>query len=432
MRKIFLTSGLVVCMACPAFANLNADGTIAGTGNPNAETPVAADPATCQYPTLLGYDGTSTFTAQWGKNWYEITVDSNLGSTTITGGSTAAAPTKLYTMKGQSGVYQTRTGDSDANYAFTDWVAGNGDVLTTDPTGITVNYTLNDVIPAGRSQADFTTAASSVEAQRAFLGFFNSASGSDQYIDASGNLTPLGASTASAASEDTTWYAQWSTVHPTVTNPVLPGYTFQGWSDTSGGAVISDFANHKIGQNTNLYAIWQANNIKVKFNCARPQAGANIPGTQNTYAVNATGALSSDPVDHEIAMDGSDYLTEECTLQGWTFVGWNCASGLTTDSAATLAVVDITKAQLETTSGNNTGYQVFMKSSSDVTCTAVWTQNEIGLTWKDGTTASGGNTITVGTESESCDYDGGITLPDAPSRAGYTFEGWSVSNTAAN
>ena len=48
---------------------------------------------------------------------------------------------------------------------------------------------------------------------------------------------------------------------------------------------------------------------------------------------------------------------------------------------------------------------------------ADWEANTINVRWYNGNTLMTSNT---------CVYDGGLTIPDAPSRTGYTFTGWRV------
>ena len=56
---------------------------------------------------------------------------------------------------------------------------------------------------------------------------------------------------------------------------------------------------------------------------------------------------------------------------------------------------------------------------------ADWEQNTINLHWYNGNTE-----LTVPAESQSCVYDGGLTLPaTTPTRIGYTFTGWHARPT---
>ncbi|MFQ6696057.1 MAG: hypothetical protein ACLRFF_03450 [Alphaproteobacteria bacterium] len=54
-----------------------------------------------------------------------------------------------------------------------------------------------------------------------------------------------------------------------------------------------------------------------------------------------------------------------------------------------------------------------------------WAPNHITLNWYEDSSAT--TPMTVGTASQSCDYDGALTIPAPPAaRTGYTFKGWRV------
>ena len=58
---------------------------------------------------------------------------------------------------------------------------------------------------------------------------------------------------------------------------------------------------------------------------------------------------------------------------------------------------------------------------------ADWTANTINLEWYNEDTK-----LTVPTTSNTCTYDGGITLPSTnPTKTGYTFKGWKVRSAAS-
>ena len=64
-------------------------------------------------------------------------------------------------------------------------------------------------------------------------------------------------------------------------------------------------------------------------------------------------------------------------------------------------------------------------TTGPATLNARWSANTIILNWQPGDDA----TFTApvqGNAAYSCEYDGGITLPTAPTRSGYTFGGWRV------
>ena len=69
-------------------------------------------------------------------------------------------------------------------------------------------------------------------------------------------------------------------------------------------------------------------------------------------------------------------------------------------------------------------------TTGPATLNARWTANTIILNWNAGNDA----TFTAPAQNDaaySCEYDGGITLPTAPTRSGYTFGGWRVGAAAA-
>ena len=69
-------------------------------------------------------------------------------------------------------------------------------------------------------------------------------------------------------------------------------------------------------------------------------------------------------------------------------------------------------------------------TTGPATLNARWTANTIILNWQPGDDA----TFTAPAQNDaaySCEYDGGITLPTAPTKSGYTFGGWRVGAAAA-
>jgi len=73
MKKIFLTSGIILCMACPAFAALqNGDIDVSNDGKVLYGSDPAAD-ANCSYRTLKAYSGTVAFEPVWDAAQYSVT-----------------------------------------------------------------------------------------------------------------------------------------------------------------------------------------------------------------------------------------------------------------------------------------------------------------------------------------------------------------------
>ncbi len=408
MKRIFLTSGLVLCMACPAFAD------------------VTAGANQCIQSNIGVSQGSTNLKANWTVNYEAMTLNENDGTTTAAGGVTGdQRPTDIF-LVGGNGIYK-RTGDSEATYVFTQ-VANGGSVLTA-PTGISVTYNINNNLPTGHAASELTTASGATTLPRVFQGYYPYGTTTENYgsatanINSSGNLTPTGATNATGYNNSQPWIAIYNKVSPQVTEPVLPGYSFQGWhvgSDTTTLVSTATVNGTLIGQTTDLTAIWNANDIRINFNC---KTAGTTPTPSGTYAFVAGdhGTADDDPTSASgymlIAMDGHNTITSSCTLTGWTFDGWDCTDNALKDNQNT---------SLNGTIATST--DVYMKSSNTVTCNAVWHQNNIGITYD----SAGGTTIPTNAQTpnawESCDYDGTVTLPTAPTRTGYTFSGWTVAN----
>jgi len=407
MKKIFLTSGLVLCMACPAFAGNPTGGSATTDIDANAET------GSCVIGTL-GTDQDNyetTFTAKWNENFNEITMDEN----TANGGlaSPAITPDPLYAVNGISAVWTQK----DNNNNFVDAnkkVLNDTGVLSQIPSGKTVTFTtLDNNVAANTSPVQ--TSGTVTPAPRTFKGMYNAATGGTEMISASGQLTG-GAAAASALNADTTWYAQYNCATPTLTDPVRAGYRFDGWTTDAAGqtpytACIDDTVS-------TLYAQWTALPTTITFTCSAPAtAGNRVPtmnGGENPTANEQTGIYSSSM---SVDMDASASIGTNCALEGYEFRGWDCTDGaLTYDAAGTQFDRPI-----------HEGDTFYMKSASAVTCTAVWGSNTIYTVFDD----NDATTPSVGGDA-SCQYGTSFNLPTAPSRTGYTFDGWEATQVQAH
>ena len=140
-------------------------------------------------------------------------------------------------------------------------------------------------------------------------------------------------------------------------------YRFTGWADSSGKLLTSET---KIYGNTTYYARFEANDriYTISFDTGGGTAVDQITGTYNT-AVTAPAAP---------------------TKTGYTFAGWDT--------------------------------KIPEKLTEDLTITAKWNINQYTITFVDGD-----NKIASITQ----DYGTSVTAPAAPTRTGYTFDGWSRS-----
>ena len=393
MKRIFLTSGLVLCMACPAFA-------IGPSGNG------AGQCTTANLGTSTDGDNVQ-LSAIWTDAYNTIDLNENVANGGV---AQTITPDPIYSVSGTAAVWTQK--DSNNNFVDANKKSDGDVVVTVLPTnGKQVTFTNLDMnIPAG--QSGVTSSGSVVAATRQLTGFYDSATGGNQMITAGGALTPDGASNASSANTST-WYAQYACATPTLTDPVRPGYTFTGWTTDQAGttpytACIEDTV-------ATLYAQWTSQATTINFVCntiTSPTPSATFAfnaGSSATAGQDATGSMTMN-------MDAQGTLDSSCSLTGWTFMGWDCTDNALTSDAAGTTALNGTIATSQT---------VYMKSANTVTCNAVWEQNTINLHWDVNNattyTADGGAT---------CDYDGNVTLPTQPSRTGYSFGGWQVINPA--
>lgn len=171
-----------------------------------------------------------------------------------------------------------------------------------------------------------------------------------------------------------------SAVSPSSTLPssvYRAGYTFTGWNtsaDASGTAYLPGATFNYPAQSTNLYAQWVANSSTVTFN-----------------ANGGTGTMANQTASTSTALTSNTF-----TRAGYTFAGWaDAANGTGTQYA------------------NGATYAF----TSTRTIYAKWTANTNAVTYDShgGTSVANGSFLTGGTIA---------TLPSAPTRAGYTFNGW--------
>ena len=175
-----------------------------------------------------------------------------------------------------------------------------------------------------------------------------------------------------------------STVRPTRT-----GYTFYGWAtdSTASAVVYAAGDSYTADASVTLYAVWQVNQYSVTYNA---NGGYGAPSAQTkTYGVALT--LSSTIP----------------TRSGYNFLGWGIAGNDTEPSYAA--------------GGTYT-------ANSGINLYAVW--QRIPETYTIAYNANGGS----GAPASQTKIEG-VTLTlttDQPTRSGYTFLGWSTSNSASS
>ena len=175
------------------------------------------------------------------------------------------------------------------------------------------------------------------------------------------------------------------------TIPVRLGYTFSGWSENS-TAVAVDYKpgdEYKENNNAVLYAVWKKdepeNKIQIKYD-ANGGSGAPEPQTKQPA----------------IELTLSD---QKPTHPGYTFLGWSI------DRNAESAAYEAGGTYTDDTS---------------ITLYAVWKINTYTVTY-DANGGTGAPSAQIKTYGQPL-----ILSSKVPVRSGYTFLGWSESNTATD
>ena len=350
--------------------------------------------------------GTATWYAHWTPNPYTVTyhpgtAKSGSASHAVSGTNktTNATFDANYTVIGNSGG-TTDTNYSQTGYTFAGWRAnynlstGASTALTNDNTSGGTSYS------AGNGDTYKVVGNVDMYAQwtaKQYNVIYNKGahSASDNYTDTNGITFDTTYTTLAQATTGITADA---------------GYSFCGWSQSSSDSCTSDTlinagtamsAPWTTDDNLTLYAIYKADNFTITYNCGTK------PGTQ---------PQSGDvPAQQTVAQDGTyNIAANTCVFNGWHFTGWKCDSDLTQANVMPLNGVTYQP-------GDNGTF----KAAQNVTCTAQWAANVVTTNF-----VGNGGTVTGG--GASCTYDGGITLPSAVTRTGYTFDGWTVTNTPAS
>lgn len=170
---------------------------------------------------------------------------------------------------------------------------------------------------------------------------------------------------------------------------LIPGYTFQGWTDTPNGDDAHDWTKPLTEAETTVHAKWQANKYVVRF---------------DRNATDATGSMGDQSFEYDVEQN----LTANAFKRpGWTFDGWNTKpDGKGTAYQDRQAVKNLTS-----------------EDGGTVTLYAQWKHAPVNLRF-DANKGEGEHDPVKGLAYED------IQVPDdvneSFSRAGYLLAGWNT------
>lgn len=402
MKRIFLTSGLVLCMACPAFAEGNVftatSGTLAGE---------------CDYGALDTFTGPTQLRAIWTADDYTLQYLPNTPSTTAQDGNIVTglpSPNPVAVTYDSSHVVAT---PSLTGYTFNGWKASTDIGTATGPVNDDLTYYAGSTITNYKGTGAQTMTANWT-ANRYDVTYANS-----------------DGTVKDTHQDDATYDADYDALGIEATTIDVPtGYTFIGWSETRNPAVTRSADNGTTPVNTGtvdggawagetpwriaddnktVYAAFLANQYNITYSCTGGEPTGNTGNADGVVGV-ATGTA---PADTLVTYDQSYTLAgNTCELKGYIFAGWDCP-GLTGNDVNADSITGYFA------SGQSGGTWA---GTANVTCTAKWKPGTIAdIQWDD----NGATTASVGGDTK-CTYDNEIVLPTAPEKTGYTFGGWEV------
>ena len=192
--------------------------------------------------------------------------------------------------------------------------------------------------------------------------------------------------------------------------PTREGYTFAGWYWTSDLSQLNDQQKllYKVDfsqsvadkEHVTMYAAWTKNEEQAE--------------TEVLYAANGgTFADGNETMQGVADSDGIMRQPSEPTREGYTFAGWSWVS-------------DPSQLPEDQRDNYKVDFSQSVAGKDHVTIYAQWTKNEEQAETEVLYVANGGQFVTGETFQQGvADSDGIMRQPAAPTREGYTFDGWS-------
>jgi uncharacterized repeat protein (TIGR02543 family) len=271
------------------------------------------------------------------------------------------------TLPGIGSGAPTRTG-----YTFSGWSTTSGAINTADFTAATVcDFTSKTVYAVWTARTSITL-----------------------------DFDPNGGTAGTTASKNVTYGAAVGTLPATGSGaPTRDGYTFSGWSTTSGAINTADFTAATVCDFTSktVYAVWTRNSYDLTYDLN--------DGGDSEYPAARNGGQGTDLVAYGARIDSAVSYADNSGAKAPTRIGYDFA-GWYLDAAC------------------NTEVDAATMPASNRTIYAKWEAVTYSISYYnyDGTTLAAGSrpaSYTVMTLPKTVTTDG-------PARSGYTFRGWTA------
>ena len=327
-------AGGTVATANPATYNIETAITL---NNPTREgynfagwTGTGLDAPTVEVTIAAGNTGDRSYTATWTPIIYTITYD-------LAGGSVATANPTTYTIESAA---ITLNNPTRVGYNFAGWTG----------TGLT-------------EATKMVTIANGSMENRSYTATWTPVIYNISYDLAKGTV---------ASANPATYTIETATF--TLNNPTREGYTFAGWTGTglTEATTTVTIAKGSIGERS-YTATWTPIEYAITFNL--------------------DGGTAENPAKYTI--ESADITLNNPTKTGYTFLGWTGT--------------DLTEATKKVTIANG--------STGEMSFTATWQINQYTITFD----SNGGSDV----DPIKQDYNTAVTAPAAPTKTGYTFTGWT-------
>ncbi len=371
-----------------------------------------------------------TLTATWSADTLNVTWNSNGGSsvsgtTTVTGGTIASAPTNPtksgYDFVGwykevgltNEAVFPNFVHGMGANFTlYAKWAAATFTITYkagADGTGADIiqSFVFGNTATLKDETAPITRAGYSISGwaatdrgaqTRALSSSYSSAANIILYPVWSANTNVVTYDEQGGSSVSNGSFSTGSTLTLPAAS-VRSGYTFQGWYTAASGGTRLGSAGATITPSATsdlpVYAQWTANNYTVTYNGNSPTSGS-VPTDNANYNIGSS-----------IAVLGN---SGNLTLTGYAFGGWTTAS----DGSGTVY---------------NSG-EGYVFGAANVTFYAKWLANTYTITYNTNGATSGAPTNATQTYTSG---NSGITLTTVGSlvKTGYNFGGWATTPNGA-
>ena len=440
MKQLFLTSGVILCMACPALATTDIDynsqtDTYSATGYNNG--PTCVEDITGQEAN----NSDAAFEARWTPLTYTIayakgTAGSRDANYVTLGTAGLPASTTPVTFDSTNIALASPTTGADGNfvvtgYHFAGWESPvnltNGNAPTSPAT-----YVLYQGTQASSPNGNYTGGT------LATYGYPNSAQNGTVTLNAHWEpnqytvtyhtcASPMAGGSATNSSNTATFDAAYSmpaaaTAATTGTNAVATGYVFLGWTEnttpafTRTGATTGTVTNPWTAPSTwttagdaDIYAVCMAKQYNISYN-------SGTHGTASTDPYVATNALTYGETWTPAAFATTGIVADT----GYTFDHWNTV----TDNTGTSYSAGTQQSAWAT----DAGLSVF----------AIYRANVTTVTYSCGSNAGQGS---VAPGNGSATYNSNFAFAENPSSGdrcivptGYSFNGWrcTVSGESNN